>query len=279
MNNDVLSKKIHNRLLLMMKGLHHICVENNITYYIIGGTALGARRHRGFIPWDDDVDIGMPRPDYEKFAQLKQEKFPDFLELRWYKNTDYSPFQFIKLVDNRTTLIEDQYRDYVEGLYIDIFPLDGVKPNSLIEKFRRRKIWTLHSMVRVNCSTEKRNNPLKKLIASLIRKLDLKRLHNKLENTLKRISYNDCDLTANFLGAWGKREIMEKRLFGTPVLYPFEDTSFYGPEKIDEYLTNLYGNFMTLPPTEQQVFRHAYPLLDFNTSFREYDTQLRKRKK
>ena len=149
------AEQIHSRLLLMMKELHRICTENNITYYIIGGTALGARRHNGFIPWDDDVDIGMPRPDYERFSQLAQEKFPEFLELRWYKNTKHSPFQFIKLVDNRTTLKECFYDNYIEGLYIDIFPLDGVRQNSLFEQMRRKKIWSLHTMVMVNCATKK----------------------------------------------------------------------------------------------------------------------------
>ena len=271
------AEQIHARLLLMMKELHRICVENNITYYIIGGTALGARRHNGFIPWDDDIDIGMPRPDYERFSQLAQEKFPEFLETRWYKNTENSPFQFIKLVDNRTTLKEIQYDNYYEGLYIDIFPLDGVKPDGLFERYRRKRIWFLHNIVIMNCSTlNKTRNPLKQWVLTYVRSLNLSKLHNKLEKALTRVSYDECNLTANFLGAWGKREIVEKRLLGTPVLYQFEDTTFYGPEKIDEYLTNLYGDFMTPPPPEEQVFRHEYPLLDFNTPFRIYEEKQKK---
>ena len=118
---------------------------------------------------------------------------------------------------------------------------------------------------------KKRKNPLKRLIALYVKSLDLNRLHDKLERLLTKTSYVTCDTIANFLGAWGEREIMEKRLFGTPVLYPFEDTSFYGPEKMDEYLTNLYGDYMTPPPPEKQVFRHEYPLLDLNTPFRIYE--------
>ena len=262
--------QIHGRLLSMMKELHRICVDNDITYYMICGTALGARRHRGFIPWDDDVDIGMPRPDYERFSQLAREKFPDFLELRWYKNTKRSPFQFIKLIDNRTTLREMLYDDYLEGLYIDIFPLDGVRPNTLLERIRRKIIWSLHMMVIVNCATKKRTNPLKRISAAFIKSLDLNKLHNKLEKMLTKTPFEECNMTANFLSAWREREIMEKRLYGTPVLYPFEDTAFYGPEKMDEYLTNLYGDFMTPPPPEKQVFRHEYPLLNLDIPFREY---------
>lgn len=266
-----IAEQIHSRLLLMMKELHRICVENNIRYYIIGGTALGARRHQGFIPWDDDIDIGIPRPDYERFAKLTKEKFPDFMELRWYRNTEHSPFQFIKLVDNRTTLKEIMYDDYVEGIYIDIFPLDGVRSDSLSERLRCERIWFLHKLIVVNCSTKKRNNLLKRLTAKCIKALDLDKMHNILESQLKKVAYDDCNLIANFLGAWGKREIIEKRLLGTPVLYAFEDTFLFGPEKIDEYLTCLYGDFMTPPPPEERVFRHNYPLLDFNTSFKNYN--------
>lgn len=200
------------------------------------GSTIGARRHHGFIPWDDDVDIAMPRPDYERFAKMTREKFPDFLELRWCRNTKKSPFQYIKLVDNRTTLKEIQYNDYVEGLYIDIFPLDGVKSHSFFERLRCERIWLLHKMVIINCSTKKRNHILKRIVSTYIKTLDLNKLHAELENQLKKVSYNDCNLIANFLGAWGKREIVEKRLFGRPVLYLFEDTAFFGPEKIDEYL-------------------------------------------
>lgn len=265
------AEQIHARLLLMMKELHRICVRNHIIYYMIAGTALGARRHHGFIPWDDDVDIAMPRPDYERFSQLARKEFPDFLELRWYKNTEHSPFQFIKLVDNRTTLREVFYEDYLEGLYIDIFPLDGVRPDSFSERLRRKIIWSLHTMIIVNCATKKRTNPLKRITAAFIKSLDLNKLHDRLEIMLTKIPYERCDLTANFLGAWREREIVEKRLLGKPVLYSFEDTEFYGPEKIDEYLTKVYGDFMTPPPPEEQSFRHNYPLLDFNISFREFE--------
>ena len=269
------AEQIHSRLLIMMKDLHRICVENNIIYYMVCGTALGARRHGGFIPWDDDVDIGMPRPDYERFSKLAKEKFPEYLELRWYKNTKKSPFQFIKLVDNRTTLKETQYDDYYEGLYIDIFPLDGVNPNSLFEWLRRKKIWALKAMVIVNHSTKKRTNLLKRIIAFYIKLLDVNKLHNKLEKMLTKTPYETCDMTANFLSEWREREIMGKEIYGTPVLYPFEDTALYGPEKIDEYLTNVYGDYMTPPPPEEQVFRHNYPLLDFNIPFRKYEEKLK----
>lgn len=274
-----LAEEIHARLFHMLKDLHKICVENHITYYMIGGTALGAVRHKGFIPWDDDVDIAMPRPDYERFSALAREKFPEYLELRWYKNTKNSPFQFIKLIDNRTTLKEEMYNNYVEGLYIDIFPLDGVKPDGFFENIRRRRIWFLHTLVIEKSSTKKKKTTLKRIGKRCIKTLNLKWLHNRLEKRLLAASYEDCPMVANFLGAWGEREIMEKRLFGTPKLYSFEGAEFFGPELVDEYLTNLYGDYMTPPPPEDQVFRHNYPFLDFDMPYKEYEAKINKKER
>lgn len=262
---------LHNRLLAMLKIFHAVCLDNNITYYIIGGTALGARRHNGFIPWDDDVDVGMPRPDYERFCNLADDCFPNFIERRYFKTEKNSPFHFVKLIDNRTTLIEQNYEDYIEGLYIDVFPIDGVGKNNIPDKIKCRYIWNMQRMIIYRCSTRKKNSIIKNIIASICKTMSLSKLHNWLEKALISTPYTSSEYVANYLGAWGKREIMEKQLFGAPVLYPFEDTAFYGPEKIDEYLTNLYGDFMTPPPPEKQVFRHEYPLLDLNTPFRIYE--------
>lgn len=107
----------------------------------------------------------------------------------------------------------------------------------------------------------------------------MKKLHDRLEKTLLKVSYADSVLVANFLGAWREREIMDKRLFGTPALYRFEDSSFFAPEKIDDYLTRLYGDFMTPPPPEKQVLRHNYSLLDFNMPYREYELNQKKQHK
>lgn len=262
------AQEIHSRLLLMVKDFHRVCEENNIRYYIVGGTALGARRHKGFIPWDDDLDVGVPREDFERLSMLEG-ALPDYLEMKWYRNTERSPFQFIKLIDNRTTLIEQQYADYVEGLYIDIFPLDGVKNEGIIERLRWRWIWTLHTAIIVNCSTKKYGMP-KKLISKFIKRMDLNKLHERLDRELKSEAFEKSEIFANFLGAWGEKEIIPKGILGKPTLYDFEDTQLCGPEYIDEYLTHLYGDFMRLPPENERVFRHNYPLLDFDLPYREY---------
>lgn len=263
---------LHNRLLEMMKQFHAMCEENNLKYYIIGGTCLGAKRHNGFIPWDDDMDIGMPREDYDRLCKLAKNKFPGNLELRFYKNTPSSPFHFVKLVDNTTTLIEKEYLNYVEGLYIDIFPLDGAKnySSSFLEKIRCNLIWFEKAMIMYHCMTCSRSNILKKILIFIAKHRSLDKMHNKIEKHMIFLKYNNSQYIANFYGAWKEKEICHKSIFGKPTLYKFEDSYFYGPERIDSYLKCMYGDYMKLPPVEDRVFKHSFYYLNLEEGFREY---------
>ena len=121
----VSAEYLHSRLLSMAKVFHAFCVENGLQYYMLGGTMLGAVRHKGFIPWDDDMDFGMPRKDYDRFLKLAEEKLPAPFEVTCYKNVAKTPIHYAKQIDGSATLVEDSYHDFVEGLYIDIFPLDA----------------------------------------------------------------------------------------------------------------------------------------------------------
>ena len=265
-------EELHTRLLAMAKDFHLFCVDNGISYYTLGGTSLGARRHKGFIPWDDDIDVGVPREDYNRLISLA-DKLPEHLEIKFYQNTKRSPMHFVKLVDNRTTLIEQRYKDYLEGLYIDVFPLDGARDPQLIkgEEKRWKRIQLLQAMVIYHCQTEKPKAVTKKVFRILCKVISLNWLHNQIEKEMTKYSVSDSEYMANYLGAWGSKEVMPKEIMGQPILYKFEDTMLYGPEKIDEYLTNLYGDFMKLPPKEKQVFKHDFYVLDFETPYKEFD--------
>lgn len=263
--------ELQSHLLSMMKQLHKVCIENGIKYYILGGTALGAFRHQGFIPWDDDLDIGMLRSDYEKFCKLPACAFPENLELRFYRTVKDSPFHFIKLVDNTTTLIEKEYLNYVEGVYIDIFPLDGAKNyNQLREKIRCNIIWFNKVMIFYHCMTETRKNFLKRILIYIAKKESLPKMHNLMNIRLQKYSCESSEYIANFYGAWREKEIHLKEDLGEPTLYEFEDTKFFGPEKIDKYLTQLYGDYMTLPPKERQVFKHNYYYVNLKESYNNF---------
>ena len=125
----------------IMKYLKDYLEKNNITYYMLGGTLLGAIRHQGFIPWDDDIDIGIPRGEYEKFINEISKKLPEHLELHTYKNNKNHHYYFSRIVDNRHTLKRTgSLVDRNEELWIDVFPLDGMPNNFIIRKIHMLKL-------------------------------------------------------------------------------------------------------------------------------------------
>ena len=260
---------LHRRLLDIAVEFHKACEKNGLKYYMLGGTMLGAVRHKGFIPWDDDMDFGMPRTDYDYFVKNASSLLPPYYEVRFYLNAENSPMHYAKLIDNRTTLIEKGYTDYVEGLYIDIFPLDGAGSGSALDRIRMKRIQYLQILIINHCTTNPKSG-LRAVLKRYAQGRDLHKLHSAMEKTLTQKSLQDSTLIANYLGAWGQKEIMPKEIMGTPQLYKFEEFELYGSENADAYLKSLYGNYMELPPEEKRVFRHNYHYLDYNLPYREY---------
>lgn len=276
---EVDTRTLQLELLKIMKAYHVACRENRLTYYMLGGTCLGAIRHKGFIPWDDDMDVGMPREDYDRFCQIAKDILPNNLELRFYKTTEESPFHFAKLINRNTTLIEPKYHDYVEGIYIDLFPLDNMTEYNLINKLRCNRIWFKHACVMNHCSTENKSGFIRKAFLRYSKMLDLEKLHETLETLMVRESEKKTKYFCNFLGAWKEREFIPVEVFGNPKLYEFEDSEFFGPENADAYLASLYGDYMKLPPKEKQVCRHDYYYVNLSLPYYEYFLRMQDPKK
>ena len=128
-------KIIQDKILSILKEFINICEENNLTYYALGGTLLGAVRHKGFIPWDDDIDIGMPREDYEKFKKVAPNSLPNNYKFLSEDTANYKK-AFSVIRDDSTKIIMNYSKEeLVESLWIDIFPLDGMLLPQLREKF------------------------------------------------------------------------------------------------------------------------------------------------
>lgn len=270
MGADIDVTILHEKLFDMAKFFHDFCVENNIAYYMLGGTMLGAIRHQGFIPWDDDMDFGIPREDYDRFLDLSKSRFPEYYEIRYYGNTENSPMHYAKLIDNRTTLIENQYHNYVEGLYIDVFPLDGADNNTLLDIIRNKRILIKQALIMNHCMTTKKKGFRRVLFNRFAKACNLNHLHVSLERLLKKKTSVDTEFLANYLGAWAEKEMISRTIMGTPTLYDFNGVQFYGAEDYNGYLTNLYGDYMKLPPEEKRVFKHNFYYLDFNYPYRKY---------
>ena len=262
-------RQLQFELLKMIKIFHQVCQENHLQYFMLGGTCLGAIRHKGFIPWDDDMDVGMPRNDYDRFCKHAKELLPSNLELRYYKTAANSPFHFAKLINADTTLIEPKYTNYVEGIYIDVFPLDNMAKYNTLNRIRSNYIWLYHAMIMNCCSTERKTG-YRKVFQQISKTHNLESLHERLEKMMIVENAKPVNYMCNFLGAWKKKEFIKKDIFGVPILYQFEDTKLYGPCNPDEYLKSLYGDYMQLPPKEKQVCRHDYYYVNMSTPYREF---------
>ncbi len=253
-----------------------ICADEQLTWFVIGGTALGAGRHGGFIPWDDDIDVGMPRRDYEKFLSIAQEKLPEGIFLQTNQTEPDYPCCFAKLRDSNTTFIERSVSNLHinHGVYLDIFPLDGYPkcPVWAWMTFAEKKFLSI-AVSSAFCQDEIGQRSRKGTIAYKIAKRlypDYRLAVRKMEKLIKRLSYEKSELVCNFGGAWGKKEAMPKEVFGTPCRKTFEGLTVNLPENTDEYLTRLYGDYRKLPPAEKRIPHHFCTVIDMEKPYTDY---------
>ena len=259
----------------MLKWFHGYCIKHEIKYYIVGGSMLGAVRHGGFIPWDDDIDVVLPRPDYNRLLSIfnKQENHY-YLESPYSGNKDYF-YSFAKLYDTNTTLVEKTRIDCKRGLYIDVFPLDGLG-NDLEEvdaNFKKVDRMNMFLMTRT-CAYEKRRGFAKNAAIFMSRLLPSfiirdRTLPIRLDKLASSFGYENSRYVANLMGAYRKKEIMEKTLFGNPTEYEFENITVYGVEHYDEFLTHIYGDWRKLPPEEKRKSLHDFIDINLSKSYLE----------
>ena len=261
---------LQEKLLEMLDWLSQYLNEHKLTYYVMGGTMLGAVRHKGFIPWDDDVDIVLPRGDYEKLLELMKTPIKHYVvESVNGEKKDFS-YNYAKLYDMNTTLVDPARKPVRRGVYIDIFPLDGIG-NSEEESLKNyRRIDFLHAMyVMKRCAVRKGRSWWKNCAVacgSLLPFSD-KWVARKLNRACSEQSYENCDYVGYLTSTYRTREIMKKEIYGTPTLYQFENIMVYGPEKYDEYLTKLYGDWRKLPPEDKRYTTHGFIEVDLSKPY------------
>ena len=262
--------KTQNELLKMMKQFHDVCRKNNIKYYMLGGTLIGAIRHKGFIPWDDDIDLGIPREDYNILLKKYKEILPQNLEIITAKNDKEHPLIFAKLYNKNTTVVEDVFAERIGGLYIDIFPIDGAPKNIKRIKKHYFKVKLYSDFFRYSRAPKNSQKSYKRFIQMVSKIIGEDYWYNKTEKLLNKYEFDESKYVGNLLGAYKIKEIVPKSYFGSPTLYEFEDTEFYGLENYHEYLTSIYGDYMKLPPIEKQVSHHNVKYINFELPYLEY---------
>ena len=266
MLDDNQLKALHQRLLVIMDEIHNICVQNGIHYTLIGGSLIGALRHKGFIPWDDDMDIGMLYADYVRFEKIVSNMKHEWLEFS-SAQTDPNCFNpFIKAHDTRTTLIEG-FEPEASGVFIDIFPFSyaGNTKETALREFRKHRL--LQALLRrkkyrfkTGKVKELALNTVAKFIPrqSLIKKINLQ--YESL-NQGKTAFISDMD---------GKeRGIVESHYFDDYTEAPFEDRHYMVIKEADQYLRANFGDYMQLPPKEAETSSHI-EFMDLNTPAKNY---------
>ena len=252
-------EKIHQIDLNIFKEFKKICDENDLDYYIIGGTFLGAIRHKGFIPWDDDMDIAMPRSDFEKFKEISSKCLPQNMKLVTFENDEKYRYYLPRIVDLDTKIIEKRYSKLNETshLFIDIFPIDGTPNNKLLRKIYFFRVLFNRMLVSWyyidTIDTSRKRTKFEKILIFFGKIFPTKKIINpkkrlkKIDNMMKKYDMNKCKYSGTIMGAYRTREIVPTDYFGKPTYYNFENMQIYGPEKYDEYLTHMYGNYMEIP--------------------------------
>ncbi|MCV3327717.1 LicD family protein [Pediococcus ethanolidurans] len=248
--------------------------QHKLKYYLIGGTLLGAVRHKGFIPWDDDVDIAMPREDYDKFLKQFTQELPKNLEVKNFMNDSSYKYYITRVLDTDhkvEELREQNKKKALTNVSIDIFPIDGV-PNN----YMHRKIYYLHVLFlraiisliqKDNIDHARKRNVVEKVAIyigtcmPLEKFFTVNKLQKRIDCLLKKQS-KESIYVGTIMGAYRTKEIVQRNYFGNGKVLEFEGKNFIVPSNYDAYLKHMYGDYMQLPSKEQQKSKKHFRIVN-----------------
>ena len=246
------------------KAVVALCDKHNLTYYMLGGTMLGAIRHQGFIPWDDDIDFGMPRQDYEEFLKIAPKELPQGLKVVNYRNTRKFQYYITRILDQDTQVEEERIGN--DSRYtcasIDIFPIDGTPNNPILRKIYYFRVLYHRALMSLcykdSIDRQRKRGKLEKALLWVMERIPVNKLTTpykqkcKIDKLLRSQDVNNSQYIGNIMGAYRTREIVPAQFYGKGAYYTFEGVQFRGLEKYDEYLTHTYGDYMQLPPEDKR---------------------------
>ena len=258
-------------VLYIAKEVKRICEENSLRYTLIGGSLIGAVRHGGFIPWDDDFDIVMPRQDYERFLEVcKTQLSPQFSVLNWNTNPNFM-MGFTKITLEGTTAVEDVHKKegYPSQIFVDIFPFDQIPEEQKLRKRQEKKTYYYKKILLCKQNGDeyyKKFSGGKKIVYAAL--CVLSHFYNR-DALVKRYYHEmtryqgDKQCYTSLAGAYGySKEIIDHALLEHFIMLPFEGIEFSVMKDYDIYLGKVFGDYMQLPPEEKRV-NHSYQHVDF----------------
>lgn len=256
-----------------------ICRENNLKYQLFSGTLLGAIRHKGFIPWDDDIDVCMLREDYEKFINISKKSLNEKYFLQTHETQRNYYHSFARIRKNNTLAVQDAFSEFNihHGIFIDVFPMDNVLPDTINGKIQNTLLNIVKKLKYFKIKKEIINTTifykkwLKLSIYYMLKPISIYRF-NKLETQIskmfknKKTKYVTCIADGKPSENW--RYMIEKNHFYDVVEGEFENYLFYIPRDYDKVLKKIFGDYMMLPPLNKRIPHHRIIELNFNLSNR-----------
>ncbi len=251
--------EIKEALLDLLLKFDDLCAEHGLRYSLAGGTLLGAVRHKGFIPWDDDIDISMPRPDMDKLICLwKDGSFPERTSLE-IESGDPSFPVYVKFIDEDISL-KEPFVDGIRRLWIDVLPVDGMPADQMearthLNRAARYRWWFLLSRADAKEGRTFLKRVLKSVVVPVMRAIDARvRIGRSFDRFARKIPYG----TTGYIGCitWGLYGLGERYpegVFDNTVRVEFENHEFSALGCWDEYLHGIYGDYMQLPPEDKRV--------------------------
>ena len=249
-----------------------ICERLGLRVYAVSGTCLGAVKYGGFIPWDDDIDIALPRRDYDIFVREASRYLPSFYFLQTRETDPEYYGNFAKIRDSRTTFVERSAckLNINHGVYIDVFPLDGYPEGALAQKMFaiKKRIYTLRiSKKHYSPKRSLRWRLMSALAVILVPSAD--RAWKKREALFRKIDFDSAKTIGNFGNAWDKKEIVPREYFASAEIKKFEGSDIPVHVGYEKYLAKLYGDITKDPPESEQIPHHYALMIDLEKSYLE----------
>ena len=277
-------RRFQNAQLALLHEADRICRELDLCYYMIGGTLLGAVRHGGVIPWDADIDIAMPRADYEKFRRYWEENSSERFFYQCYdtEKNHLSPHALLRIKGTHVimqSMCAEKLPVSVDGIYMDIFPLDEAPVSEAEQKRQMKEVKRIRRIVELKAAytygthTSKVKKLAKRIVQICLSPWKLQNLNRKLDQVMQR--HTECN--SGYLVSMASRysywkQLLPKEIYGNPQRIPFEDGMFCAPANPDALLKSVYGDYMTLPPMEERgSFLDKIAYIDYGTNLTDND--------